>query len=134
LRCDKLSPKDIQLVACRFLEQLSLLNPSYALGNQKEEENLLHLCSHKLGPKNIQLLTRRLFEQLSLLNPSYALGTKKKKKIYFTCVATNSAQRTSSFLPVDFSNNSVCSIRHMPWAAKRKEKPYFTCVATNSAQ
>ncbi len=53
---------------------------------------------------------------------------------YFTCSATNSAQRISSFLPVDFSNNSVCSIRRMPWSAKRREKPYFTCVATNSAQ
>jgi hypothetical protein len=54
--------------------------------------------------------------------------------VYFTCVATNSAQRTSSFLPVDFSNSSVCSICRMPWAPKDKKKPYFTCVATNSAQ
>ena len=64
LRCDELRPEDIQLLPRRFLEQLSLLNPSYTFVTKKEKKTLLHLRCDEFSPKDIQLLPRRFLEQL----------------------------------------------------------------------
>ena len=124
LRCHKLSPEDIQLLARRFFEQLSLLNPSYAVGT-KNKKKPTSPALPQTQPRGHPASCPSTFRTTQFAQSVICLGHQKEEKTYFTCVATNSAQRTSSFLPVDFSKSSseyarvfiaLSSVRTKPWS------------------
>jgi len=104
--------------------QLALFNQRIGYQVKEKRKTLLHPCSNKLSPEDIQFFARRLsnsFKDSIRCMP----WSPKRKKTYFTCVATNSAQRTSIFFPVDSSNIeseyarvfiALSSLRTSPWS------------------